>query len=32
MGSMGQQTSPGERMRHTTNDRHPPGPRASGLD
>jgi hypothetical protein len=31
-GSMGQQPSPRERMRHTTNDRHTPGPRADGLN
>lgn len=32
MGRMGQQPSPRERMRHTSNDRHTPGPRATGLD
>lgn len=31
-GRMGQQPSARERMRHTSNDRHTPGPRASGLD
>lgn len=32
MGSMGQQPSTRERMRHSSQDRHTPGPRASGLD
>lgn len=32
MGRMGQQPSPHERMRHTSNDTHTPGPRATGLD
>jgi len=31
-GSMGQQPSARERMRHTTHDRHTPGPRASGMN
>jgi HAMP domain-containing protein len=32
MGRMGQQPSPRERMRHTSNDNRTPGPRATGLD
>lgn len=32
MGSMGQQPSARERMRHTTHDRRPPGSRADGLN
>jgi hypothetical protein len=33
MGSMGQQPSAQDRMRHTnTKDRHTPGPRATGLN
>ena len=31
-GRLGQRPSPRERMRHTTNDQHTPGPRASGLN
>ena len=32
MGSMGQQPSARERMRHTKDDKHRPGPRATGLN
>jgi hypothetical protein len=32
MGAMGQRPSPRERMRHSTHDRHGPGPRATGLN
>jgi hypothetical protein len=32
MGRMGQQPSARERMRHTSQDQHTPGPRASGLN
>lgn len=32
MGSMGQQPSARERMRHSAEERHTPGPRATGLD
>jgi uncharacterized protein HemY len=32
MGSMGQQPSAQERMKHTGGDVHKSGPRASGLD
>ena len=32
MGRMGQQPTAQERLRHSTNDKHPGGPRASGLD
>jgi hypothetical protein len=32
MWRMGQQPSTSERMRHTSQDRHPRGRRASGLD
>jgi len=32
MGSMGQRPGPRERMRHSTPERHGPGPRASGLN
>lgn len=32
MGGMGQRPSPGERVRHTSDEGHHPGPRASGLN
>ncbi|MFZ0273035.1 MAG: hypothetical protein WB524_01950 [Acidobacteriaceae bacterium] len=32
MGSMGQQPSPQERMRHTGSEGHSRGPRANGLN
>jgi len=32
MGSMGQQPTAQERLRHSASDKHPGGPRASGLD
>jgi len=32
MGSMGQRPSPRERMRHNADDKHTPGPRATGLN
>jgi hypothetical protein len=32
MGSMGQRPSARERMHHNADDRHTPGPRATGLN